>query len=266
LHDELAERSRAIWGTGDYAPTSRQLAPASHTLVETLDIAAEHRVLDIAAGHGNCAIAAARRGATVVASDFSPTMIAIGRTRCEEHGLPVTWEEADAAHLPFADASFDRVTSVFGAIFALAQERVAAEAVRVVRPGGRIGFTAWTPDGLTARVLAVARRYGPPRPPDAPDPFRWGDPDEVRVLFGPLDCEVETHRRTHTFRYGSWEQWKQESEAHGMAVVARQSMPAEAYAQMRREMQEATAEHDYGEGDAVTFDADYLEIVVTRLR
>jgi SAM-dependent methyltransferase len=264
VYEELRARSRAIWGKGDYGPASRQLEPAAVALVETLSITPGLTVLDVAAGHANCAVAAARRGAAVVATDFSPTMIEVGSARTRDADLDVTWQEADAAALPFEDGMFDRVTSTFGAIFAPEQDVVAAEAVRVVRPGGLIGFTAWTPDGVTARMLAVSQEYGPARPPGTPDPFRWGAPDEVAGLFEPLGCEVRTRRRAVTFQYASWEQWQRDSECHGMAVVAREMMPVDAYTDMRARMQAVTAEYDHGEGDSVAFDADYLEIIVSR--
>ena len=265
MPEELKARSRAIWSTGDYAPASRQLEPAAQSLVEALGVTAGMRVLDVAAGHGNCTVAAARRGAEVLATDFSPTMIAVGSERTRTAGLDVKWQEADAAALPFEDASFDRVTSTFGAIFAPEQEQVASELARVVRPGGLVGLTAWTPDGLTAKMLAVRSRFGTPLPAGAPDPFRWGNPDEVAALFAPLGCEVQTRRRAVTFRYDSWDQWQRDSQAHGMAVVARQTMPAGDYDEMLSAMQAATAEYNHGEGDAVAFDSDYLEITATKV-
>ena len=264
MHEEWKARSRAVWSTGDYAPASRQLEPAAVALVDALDIGPGMSVLDIAAGHGNCAVAAARRGAKVLATDFSPHMIATGSERTRAAGLDIQWQEADAAELPFDDAAFDCATSTFGAIFAPEQEQVAAEAVRVLRRGGRLGFTGWTPDSLTVKILTIGREYGPPPPADAPDPFRWGDPDEVAALFEPLGCDVQTRRRAVTFHYESWEQWRRDSNAHGMAVVMRDLLPPDAFEEMRRRQQAATAEHNHAEGDAVAFDSAYLEIIVTK--
>lgn len=263
-HDEFRERSRAVWSMGDYSPASRQLEPASVALVEALEVAAGASVLDVAAGHGNCAVAAARRGATVIATDFSSSMIEVGSARTRAEGLDVSWQEADAADLPFADGSFDVATSVFGAIFAPVHEDVAAELVRVVKPGGRVGMTAWAAEGLVARMIAIGKEFGRPLPAGAPDPFVWGSPEYATSMFEPYGCDVEVHHRSLTFRYGSWDQWRRDSEAHGMAVVARQNMEPEVYRQMRDSMQAATAEHDYGEGGAVAFDSDYLEIIARK--
>ena len=266
MTDELKRRSQLVWSTGDYAPTSAQLEPVSTALVEALDITSGHRVLDVAAGHGNCAIAAARRGATVTASDFSPTMIDVGRARTAGEGLTIAWHEADAAALPFEDNSFDRVTSVFGAIFAPEQEQTAAELIRVAKDDGHVGLTAWTPNGYTARLLALTREFGPPPPAGAPDPMRWGRPDDVTALFGAFGWTVAVRRRAVTFRYGSWDEWRAASEAHGMAVLAKQMMPSERYEQMYSAVRALTEEVNHAIGDAVEFDADYVEVIGTKAR
>ncbi len=75
-------------------------------------------MLDVAAGNGNFAIAAARLGATVVATDLTPAMVELGKARSREQGMAIEWLEADAEGLPFPDARFDVVASVFGAMFA----------------------------------------------------------------------------------------------------------------------------------------------------
>lgn len=80
-------------------------------------------------------------------------MLAAGEERTGAAGVDVEWREADAADLPFGADTFDVATSVFGAIFA--PEQTAAEFPHVVAPGGRFGLTAWTPDGLIARILAA---------------------------------------------------------------------------------------------------------------
>ena len=77
--------------------------------------------------------------------------------------------EGDAEAIPFPDASFDAVLSVFGSMFAPNHEQAAAEMARVCRPGGRIGLATWTPDGFIGEMLKVvsapraARRRAWPR-------------------------------------------------------------------------------------------------------
>lgn len=95
------------------------------------------RILDLAAGTGASSVALARSGAEVVAADFSPGMIAEGRRR---HGdVPnLSFVEADATALPFADAEFDTVTISFGLRNVNDPRAALAEMRRVTKPGGRL--------------------------------------------------------------------------------------------------------------------------------
>lgn len=95
------------------------------------------RILDLAAGTGASAVALARSGAEVVAADFSPGMIAEGRRR--HAAVPgLSFVEADATDLPFADGEFDTVTMSFGLRNVNEPRKALAELLRVTKPGGRI--------------------------------------------------------------------------------------------------------------------------------
>jgi ubiquinone/menaquinone biosynthesis C-methylase UbiE len=80
--------------------------------------------------------------------------------------------QTQAEALPFADGEFDVVLSTFGVMFTTDHRRAAGELVRVCRPGGRIGLTAWTPDSFIGRVLATVRSYAT-QPPELPSPLVW---------------------------------------------------------------------------------------------
>jgi len=80
---------------------------------------------------------------------------------------------------PYEDASFDVVTSVFGAIFAPDHRATAAELGRVGR--GRLGFTAWRPD---ERMQELYGRFGQDTP-EGREPFRWGREGYAEELLGP---------------------------------------------------------------------------------
>ena len=96
------------------------------------------RLLDLAAGTGDIALEALRQdpAARVTAADFSLGMMRVGRGR--PGGDRIAWCAADAFSLPFADATFDAVTS--GYLLRNVADRVGAfrEQARVVRPGGRV--------------------------------------------------------------------------------------------------------------------------------
>jgi SAM-dependent methyltransferase len=150
-------------------------------------------VLDVAAGSGNAALAAARRGARVTASDFVPHLLQVAARRAAVEGLVVDTEEADAQALPFGDGAFDVVLSTFGVMFAPDQGRAASELVRVCRPAGRIGLTAWTPRSVMASAHATAGRFAPfPPIPGARSPIEWGTEAHVRELLGSGVTDLKT--------------------------------------------------------------------------
>ena len=121
----------------DYDDSSTGLFSAA-----LLDAVANARdLLDIACGAGIVTAAALSRGMRPVGLDFSPAMLAQARRRAS--GLDL--REGDAEELPFADASFDAAVSNFGVHHVERPRRALAEALRVLRPGGRFAFTLWAP-------------------------------------------------------------------------------------------------------------------------
>src|SRR5215207_7099584 len=155
-HVDLAavkSRQQTTWSSGDYAVIGTTLAITGELLCEAVELRAGQRVLDIAAGNGNATLAAARRWANVTSTDYVAALLERGRAKAAAERLPVTFQEADAEDLPFADSSFDTVLSVFGVMFTPNQEQAAAELVRVCQPGGTIGLANWTPDGFIGHVF-----------------------------------------------------------------------------------------------------------------
>jgi ubiquinone/menaquinone biosynthesis C-methylase UbiE len=195
---------RAMWALGDYHRFARELVwEVGPVLVDACGIAAGQRVLDVAAGTGNVAIRAAERGADVVASDLTPENFAAGCDEATRRGVELEWVEADAESLPFGDASFDVVTSCFGAMFAPDHETVATELLRVCRPGGTIGLASFTPRGTGAAFFDVFARHAPPPPTDAVPSVLWGDEEHVRSLFRDRVASIDLERRTYTERAAS---------------------------------------------------------------
>ena len=164
-------------------------------LVRSLHVHAGERVLDVAGGAGNTALAAARRWADVTCTDYVPDLLAHARARAVTEGLPLRTEVADAQALPYADETFDVVTSTFGAMFAPDQEATARELLRVLRPGGRLGLANWTPDSWVGEQFRLQASYLPPpaggQPPTAPPaappmaaPMAWGTRARLEELLG----------------------------------------------------------------------------------
>jgi ubiquinone/menaquinone biosynthesis C-methylase UbiE len=119
-------------------------------------------MLDVACGAGQIAIPAARAGARVTGIDIASNWIEQARSRAKAEGVDVRFEEGDAELLSFEDAAFDLVLSLIGAMFAPRPERVAAELVRVCRPGGRIAMANWTPEGHVGQMFKIIGKHVPP--------------------------------------------------------------------------------------------------------
>jgi len=184
-YQHMTERARLVWSLGDFAKAGAEQVLVGELLCRAVDVHPGQLVLDVAAGSGNASLAAARRGARVIATDFVPGLLQTASRRAEVEGLDLETREADAQSLPFGDSTFDVVLSTFGVIFAPDQSRAAAELLRVCRPSGRIGLTAWTPAGVMAATQAIAGRFAPfPSVSGARSPIEWGTEARVRELFG----------------------------------------------------------------------------------
>jgi len=182
---QMTERARRMWSLGDFARAGAEQVIVGELLCRAIDIHPGQRVLDVAAGSGNAALAAARRGARVTATDFVPRLLQAAARRARAEGLELDTREADAQSLPFGDGAFDVVLSTFGVMFAPDQARAAAELLRVCRPGGRIGLTAWTPASVMAATQAIAGRFARfPPVPGARSPIEWGTEARVCELLG----------------------------------------------------------------------------------
>ena len=72
--DQLKERQRMTWETGDYSRIGTTLQIVSEALCEQADLRASSTVLDVCTGSGNTAIAATRRWCRVTGVDFSPQL------------------------------------------------------------------------------------------------------------------------------------------------------------------------------------------------
>jgi SAM-dependent methyltransferase len=219
------ETQRKVWAAGDYPDIARRIESAAERLVDTADVRPGQDVLDVATGSGNVAIVCAGRGVQVTGLDLTPELIEVARRRAATANLQCEWLEGDAEQLPFADDSFDRVLSAFGAMFAPRHEQAAAELVRVCRPGGIVAAAAWTPEGGNGQMFKTVASHMPPPPPELKPPVMWGDEEYMRELFGPLDVELEFGRDNVIFEAESPEAWLEYNErVLGPMVMARAAL------------------------------------------
>jgi ubiquinone/menaquinone biosynthesis C-methylase UbiE len=260
----IKQRQQATWASGDYHMIGTQILLVSELLIEALDVHSPETVLDVATGSGNAAMAAARRGCTVVGIDYVPALLDRARRRTEVEGLTADYLEADAEALPFTDASFDVVTSVFGAMFAPDQEQTARELARVTRPGGRIGLVAHTPDGFIGQVFKTNARHVPP-PAGLRSPLQWGTEDRLRELFADDIAEMRVERRTFAFRYPSptayLDYWRR---YYGPTLKAFDAVGATGAAALEADLLDVIARFNRADDGTMIVPNEYLEVVIVK--
>lgn len=200
--------NKALWEKGDFTRLAATMRTSGKAFVDGLGITPGLDVLDLACGDGNTALPAARRGATVLGVDIAENLVAAGAARAQAAGLTnLRFQQGDASNLAgLADASFDLVVSVFGAMFAPRPHDVAREMVRVTRPGGRIVMGNWIPGDptLVAQVLKISAAYTPPPPEGFISPVTWGNPAEVAARFSAAGIPAENitcSKKSWTFDY-----------------------------------------------------------------
>ena len=114
-------------------------------LVTRASIGEADRVLDVGSGTGVAAEAAAGAGATVVGIDESMGMLHVSRR--ERPTVPAV--ASVAIDLPFGPATFDAVLGTFVLAHFTKYDTALFELRRVLKTGGRIGFSSWH-DGIDA--------------------------------------------------------------------------------------------------------------------
>jgi SAM-dependent methyltransferase len=191
----LKQGARATWAAGDYpAIAERQLWEVGPRIVAAVGVRPGEDVLDVACGTGNAALRAAQAGARVVGVDLTPELFDAGRRLAADAGVQIDWVHGDAEDLPFGDECFDVVLSTFGCMFAPRHAVTAAELARVLRPGGRMGLTCWTPEGTMGTFFRTVGGYMPAPPALAEPPLLWGSEAHVEQLFAGTGIELEFER------------------------------------------------------------------------
>ncbi|HET9085244.1 MAG TPA: methyltransferase domain-containing protein [Candidatus Limnocylindrales bacterium] len=259
----IKTRQQATWSSGDYHRIGTQIQIVSELLIEALDVHSTERVLDVATGSGNAALAAARRGCEVTGVDYVPALLERARGRADAEELPIDFVEGDAEALPFPDASFDVVSSVFGSMFAPDQEKAAAELARVVRPGGRIGVVAHTPDGFIGNLFKVIGKHAPP-PAGLRSPIQWGTEARLRELFIGKIADLKAEKRFYTFRDRSpdhfIEYWRS---FYGPTLKAFETVGESGREALEADMIELIGRFNAAQDGTMVVPSEYLETVIT---
>ncbi len=189
----------------------------SERLVELLAPTPGQTVVEVAAGPGDTGLLASpllHPGGRLLSTDGVPEMVEAARRRATELGAEnVEFAVADAAELPFADASFDGGLCRFGVMLVPDCVAAARELGRVVRAGGRIAVAVWA-EGERNQWMTVtgreALRLGlSDRPdPEAPGPFRLAAPGRLRQVLEQAGLEVQHEEEVAvTWRATSLDEW-----------------------------------------------------------
>ncbi len=172
----VADKYDSVW-----SPLTRQFIPS---LLEDASVSAGMSVLDVACGPGYVSAAAKQVGAVPTGIDFSDRMVAIAKRMFPE----IRFAQGDAHDLPFEDGGFDRVLMNFGLLHVSHPEKACAEACRVLKRGGKFGFTVWAGpeqnpgakivnDAIeTYANLDVGLPEGPPK-------YLYGEREECRQVL-----------------------------------------------------------------------------------
>ena len=197
---ELKARLKATWMAGDYGHFATFMEPGALEFLARLTVVPGTRMLDVGCGAGQIAIPAASAGVRVTGVDIAANLIEQARTRAKAVGVDARFEEGDAEMLAFGDATFDLVVSLIGAMFAPRPDKVAAELLRVCRPGGRIAMANWTPEGHVGQMFKIIGKHVPPSPLMV-SPLKWGDDATVRERLQDGIASLVTTKRLYAMRY-----------------------------------------------------------------
>jgi SAM-dependent methyltransferase len=259
VEDWTAEQAR-IWGSASWQHIAEAvLFEVYDDLLARLAPRPGERWLDLATGSGAIALRAARAGAQVTAQDLAPGLVETARRLAAEQGLSVRFDVGDAARLPYANASFDVVSSAHGVVFTTDHAAVARELARTCRPGGRLGITYWRPNPGLAQLMD---RVGYTRPAGADRPRDWSDPDYVGSLLAD-DFQLEFAEAVCYWRAASGEAaWRLFIESDGPAKAGVAAHSTEAREALHQDWVEYFERHR--EDGGVSVPRPYLLVIGRR--
>jgi len=143
--------------------------PYADDLAQRVASESASQILEIAAGTGvvtRALVDALGSDVSIVATDLNQPMLDYGAS--VRHDKNVKWQQADAMSLPFNDATFDAVVCQFAVMFFPNRTKAYAEALRVLKPGGRFIFNVWDHIGQNEFADAVTTSLASEYPDDPP--------------------------------------------------------------------------------------------------
>jgi len=173
------------------------------------------RVLETAAGTGRVTralVSTLPQDVSIVATDLNQPMLDYAASQLSSER--VTWQQADAQQLPFADGMFEIVVCQFGAMFFPDKPRAFGEAFRVLKAGGRFLLSVWDRIETNEFADVVAKAVATLFPQDPPMFL-------VRTPHGHHDTTaLEAQLRTAGFRATAVETLTRQSKSLNALSVA----------------------------------------------
>jgi ubiquinone/menaquinone biosynthesis C-methylase UbiE len=194
--ERVADKYDSVW-----YPLTRQFSPS---LLAAAGVLRGMSVLDVACGPGYVSAAAKQLGAVVTGTDFSGNMIAIARRTFPE----IAFVQGDAHDLPFENATFHRVLTNFGLLHVSHPEKACAEACRVLKPGGKFGFTVWAgpeknPGAKLVNDVIEAHAELDVGLPESPPKYLFGQQEECRQVLE--EAGFDGNSMTYETRLAEWQ-------------------------------------------------------------
>lgn len=263
--ETLKTKLKATWISGDFGKIAGSFTAGAARFVERLNLKPGMRVLDVACGSGNQSIPAARTGAEVTGVDIAPNLIEQAGEWAANENLKIRFDEGDAENLPYPDAEFDVVMTMFGAMFAPRPARVAAELLRVCRPGGVIAMANWTPTGFTGQMFKIVGSHVKP-PQNMPSPLLWGDEATVRERLSGGVSEINFNPRliSLTFPFGVKETIDFWREFYGPTHKAFAALDEKGQAALHRDLEKLWADNNLSANGITHVKAEYMEVTAIR--
>ncbi|HET6182017.1 MAG TPA: methyltransferase domain-containing protein [Acetobacteraceae bacterium] len=216
-------------------------------------------VLEIGSGTGSMGVRLARAvapGGHVLGIDISRPMIEAAEARLRREGLGnLAFQLADAQVHPFPRAAFDLAFSRFGVMFFERPAAAFANVRTAMKPGGRLAFVCWGPLARNVHWSVpfgiVVRHLGRPnpRPPHAPGPMAFDEPDYVRGLLDEAGWRAIAIAETEIEGGGeSLEQAVDHALTIGPAsgLITERNAPPETVARIRDELRAEFARYEQG--------------------
>ncbi len=179
----------------------QMFVPLTRALIERAGISKGQTVLDVAGGAGEPSLTIAAvvgPEGSVTCTDGVAQMVEAARAEAQRRGLTnMQFQQCAADSLPFPDNSFDVVVSRLGVMFFPDPVAALREALRVLRPNGRLAFVVWGKSEVNPFCHLVTRVLdqhvpSPAADPDAPNAFRFAEPGKlinVMKQAGAVDVE-----------------------------------------------------------------------------